>query len=123
MRGIITYFIKYPISTNVLIFGFVIFGYFSMMNMGASFFPLVENRNITIQVMYPGASPEEVEEGIVLKIEDNLRGVTGIERFTSKSSENRANIIVEIIKGHDMDEAYRDVKNAVDRSLILRFWL
>ncbi len=115
MRGIITYFIKYPISTNVLIFGFVIFGYFSMMNMGASFFPLVENRNITIQVMYPGASPEEVEEGIVLKIEDNLRGVTGIERFTSKSSENRANIIVEIIKGHDMDEAYRDVKNAVDQ--------
>ena len=115
MRKIITYFIKYPISTNVLIFGFVIFGYFSMMNMGASFFPLIENRNITIQVMYPGAAPEEVEEGIVLKIEDNLRGVTGIERFTSKSSENRGNITVEVFKGYDMDEAYRDVKNAVDQ--------
>ncbi|MCK5906866.1 MAG: efflux RND transporter permease subunit, partial [Flavobacteriales bacterium] len=115
MRKIITYFIKYPISTNVLIFGFVVFGYFGMMNMGASFFPLIDNRNITIQVMYPGASPEEVEEGIVLKIEDNLRGVTGIERFTSKSSENRGNITVEILKGYDMDEAYRDVKNAVDQ--------
>jgi len=115
MRKIITYFIKYPISTNVLIFGFVIFGYFSMMNMGASFFPLVENRNITIQAIYPGASPEEVEEGIVLKIEDNLRGVTGIERFTSKSSENSGNITVEVFKGYDMDEAYRDVKNAVDQ--------
>jgi len=115
MRKIITYFIKYPVSTNVLIFGFVIFGYFSMMNMGASFFPLVENRNITIQVMFPGASPEEVEEGIILKVEDNLRGVTGIERFTSKSSENRGSITVEILKGYDMDEAYRDVKNAVDQ--------
>ena len=115
MRKIITYFIKYPISTNVLIFGFVIFGYFSMMNMGASFFPLIKNRNISIQVVYPGASPEEVEEGIILKIEDNLRGVTGIERFTSKSSENRGSITVEILKGYDMDEAYRDVKNSVDQ--------
>ena len=115
MRKIITYFIKYPISTNVLIFGFVVFGYFSMMNMGASFFPLIDNRNISIQVMYPGASPEEVEEGIILKIEDNLRGVTGIERFTSKSSENRGSITVEILKGYDMDEAYRDVKNSVDQ--------
>ena len=115
MRKIISYFIKYPVSTNVLIFGFVIFGYFSMMNMGASFFPLIPNRNVTIQVIYPGASPEEVEEGIILKIEDNLRGVTGIERFTSKSSENAGNVTVEVLKGYDMDEAYRDVKNAVDQ--------
>ncbi|MEN8138944.1 MAG: efflux RND transporter permease subunit [Bacteroidota bacterium] len=115
MRKIISHFIKYPISTNVLIFGFVVFGYFSMTKMGASFFPLVENRNITIQVMYPGASPEEVEEGIILKIEDNLRGVTGIDRFISKSSENTGNITVEILKGSDMEQAYRDVKNAVDQ--------
>lgn len=115
MRKIITYFIKYPISTNVLIVGFVVFGFVSMMNMGASFFPLVPNRNVSIQVMYPGASPEEVEEGIILKIEDNLRGVTGIDRFTSKSSENAGSISIEIFKGYDMDEAYRDVKNAVDQ--------
>lgn len=115
MKKIITYFIKYPISTNVLIFGFVIFGYFSMMNMGASFFPLIENRNISIRAIFPGASPEEVEDGIILKIEDNLRGVTGIERFTSTSSENMGSVHIEIYKGYDMDEAYRDVKNAVDQ--------
>ncbi|MCK5782581.1 MAG: efflux RND transporter permease subunit [Flavobacteriales bacterium] len=115
MRKIITYFIKYPISTDVLIFGFVVFGYFSMMNMGASFFPLIDNRNITIQVVYPGASPEEVEEGIIMKIEDNLRGVTGIERFTSKSSENRGSITVEVFKGFNPEEAYRNVKNSVDQ--------
>ncbi len=115
MRKIITYFIKYPISTNVLIFGFVIFGYFSMMNMGASFFPLIENRNISIRAIYPGASPEEVEDGIILRIEDNLRGVTGIERFTSTSSENMGSVHVEVLKGYDIDEVYRDVKNAVDQ--------
>lgn len=115
MRKIILYFIKYPVSTNVLILGFVIFGYFGMMNMGASFFPLVENRNITIEALYPGASPEEVEDGIILQIEDNLRGITGVERFTSKSSENRGNVNVEILKGYDLDKAYRDVKNAVDK--------
>ncbi len=115
MRKIITYFIKYPVSTNVLVFGFVIFGYFSMMNMGASFFPLIENRNISIRAIFPGASPEEVEDGIILRIEDNLRGVTGIERFTSTSSENMGSVHIEIYKGYDMDEAYRDVKNAVDQ--------
>ena len=115
MRKIVTYFIKYPISTNVLIFGFVVFGFVAMMNLGASFFPLVPNRNITVQAVYPGASPEEVEEGVVLKIEDNLRGVTGIERFTSTSSENSASIRIEVLKGYDMDEAYRDVQNAVDQ--------
>jgi multidrug efflux pump subunit AcrB len=115
MQKILSYFIKYPVSTNVLIFGLVVFGYFSMTNMGASFFPLIENRNITIRVVYPGASPQEVEEGIILKIEDNLRGVTGIERFSSISSENSGSVTVEIFKGYDMDEAYRNVKNAVDQ--------
>jgi multidrug efflux pump subunit AcrB len=85
------------------------------MNMGASFFPLIENRNISIRAIYPGASPEEVEDGIILRIEDNLRGVTGIERFTSTSSENMGSVHVEVLKGYDIDEAYRDVKNAVDQ--------
>ena len=85
MKKIISYFIKYPIAANVFILTFVVFGTVGMLTMKSSFFPLVESRIITIQIIYPGASPEEVEEGIVLKIEDNLKGVSGIERVTSES--------------------------------------
>ena len=57
----------------------------------------------------------EMEEGVVMKIEDNLRGLVGIDRFTSVSSENTASITVEILKGYDIDVVLADIKNAVDR--------
>ena len=115
MKKIISYFIKYPIAANVFILTFVVFGTVGMLTMKSSFFPLVESRIITIQIIYPGASPEEVEEGIVLKIEDNLKGVSGIERVTSESSENSANITVEVDKRYKTDVVLEDVKNAVNR--------
>jgi len=115
MRKIISYFIKYPISTNVFIFAFVIFGTIALFSLQSSFFPLSESHIISIQIIYPGASPEEVEEGIVLKIENNLRGVSGIERITSVSSENSASIKVEVKKDYSTSIALEDVKNAVNR--------
>ncbi len=115
MKKIIAYFIKYPIAANVFIITFAIFGTVAMFNLKSSFFPLVESRIISIQLIYPGASPEEVEEGIVLKIEDNLKGVSGIERITSVSSENSGIITVEVDKKYKTDVVLEDVKNAVNR--------
>jgi len=65
--------------------------------------------------VYPGASPQEIEEGVVLKIEDNLKGLVGVDRVTSKSSENTAIITVETLKGHDINVILADVKNEVDK--------
>jgi multidrug efflux pump subunit AcrB len=115
MKKILSYFIKYPVAANVFILTFAIFGTVAMFNMKSSFFPLVESRIISIQLIYPGASPQEVEEGIVLKFEDNLKGVSGIERVTSVSSENSANITVEVDKNYKTDVVLEDVKNAVNR--------
>lgn len=115
MRKIISYFIKYPISTNVFIYAFVIFGLIALFSLRSSFFPLSESLIINVQIVYPGASPEEVEEGIILKIENNLRGVSGLERITSVSSENSGIITIEVIKDYSVDIALEDVKNAVNR--------
>ena len=54
-------------------------------------------------------------EGVVLKIEDNLRGLVGVDRFTSASSENTALITIEAEKGYDINVLLADVKNAVDK--------
>jgi len=115
MQKIITHFIKYPIAGWIVIIAFAFLGTFGLINLKSSFFPLIESRNITINVTYPGASPQEMEEGIVLKIEDNIRGLVGIDRFTSTSSENSARLFIEVLKGYDIDAVLADVKNAVDR--------
>lgn len=115
MRALIKYFIKYPVSGNVLMILIFVFGFFGLRSLKSTLFPEVESRNILVQVTYPGASPEEIEEGIVLKIEDNLKGVTGIERVSSISQENTGTITVEVEKGYDTDLILQDVKNAVDR--------
>ncbi|NRB61451.1 MAG: efflux RND transporter permease subunit [Saprospiraceae bacterium] len=115
MKGIVTYFIKYPVAANLLMFALLIMGVAGITNMKSTFFPEVESRVISIQLVYPGASPEELQEGGVNKIEENLKGVTGVERVTSVSRENSGTVTVEIFKGYDTDNILQDVKNAVDR--------
>ncbi len=115
MRSIIDYFIKNEIAGNILMLFILIMGVFGLTQMKTTFFPEVESRLIQIQTVYPGSSPEEIEEGIIAKIEENLKGVTGIERVTSVSSENSGIISIEVFKGYDTDFVLQDVKNAVDR--------
>ena len=92
-----------------------IFGLMGMSNTKSSFFPLNTLKVITISIQYPGASPAEIEEGVVLKIEDNLRGLVGVDRVTSISQENSASIRVEGLRDANIDALLSDVKNAVDR--------
>lgn len=115
MKKLVQYFIAHPIAINLLILAFVVFGFAGMLSMRSSFFPLIESRNISVEINYPGASPLEIEEGIVLKIEDNLKGIAGIERVTSISQENKAEIDIEIEKGADIEYILSETKNAVDR--------
>ena len=115
MKKIITYFIKYPVAVNVIIIAFFGFGILGAISMKSSFFPLVDSQLVRISLAYPGASPAEMEEGVVLKIEDNLKGIVGVERVTSVSRENSASVNVEVEKGKNIDVVLSDVKNAVNR--------
>ena len=115
MRKLIAYFIKYHVAVNIFIIAFCIFGYLGVTSLKSSFFPLVDSKIINVSVTYPGASPQEIEEGIVLQIEDNLKGLIGIDRVTSVSRENSGTITVEIEKDENIDFMLLEVKNAVDR--------
>lgn len=115
MRKIITYFIKYEVAVNVVILAFFVFGIIGMLQLKSSFFPLQDSEIISINIAYPGAAPQEIEEGIVLKVEDNLKGLIGVDRVTSVSRENGGSITVEIETGRNIDAMLAEVKNAVDR--------
>ncbi len=115
MRKIISFFIRYHVAVNILIGAVFVFGILGYLGLKSSFFPLVESKIININITYLGASPQEIEEGIVLQIEDNLKGLRGVDRVTSVSRENSGTITVEIEKGENIDFMLLEVKNAVDR--------
>ena len=121
MRKIITYFIKFPVAVNIFILTFFVFGIAGALSMKSSFFPLTESQNISISVTYPGASPQEMEEGIVLRIEDNLKGLVGIDRVTSVSRENSASINIEVVKGKDIDVVVSRIGYGVPVGLNLEY--
>lgn len=115
MKKVISYFITYPIWANMLMFAVLLLGIIMMLRMKTSFFPEVERNMITVSFIYPGTSPEEIEEAIILKAENNLRGIAGVERTTSTSRENSGTVLVEVSDNYSTDEVYDDVKNAIDR--------
>jgi multidrug efflux pump subunit AcrB len=115
MSRIIAYFVQHSVWTNVVLFGVIIFGLLFLFNLKSSFFPETRPDLLTIQVAFPGASPEEVEEGVVLKIEEAIDGIEGIDRVTSVSRENFGTVTVEVLPKANMDIVTADVKNAVDR--------
>ena len=115
MRSIINYFLRNSVAANLLMVFIFIVGLFGLSQLKTTFFPEQPTRIINIQLVYPGASPEELEEGVVTKIEENLVGLTGLKRTTSVSSENAATVTVEAEINADIDLLLQDVKNAVDR--------
>ncbi|WP_294346382.1 efflux RND transporter permease subunit [Prosthecochloris sp.] len=115
MKGIIRQFIRYPVLGNAIFLSIFLFGFLAFNGMKTTFFPQVPSHTIFVVASFPGASPEEIEEGITLKIEDELKGVTGIERVTSVSAENTATITVELLQNYDANVLLQEVSNAVDQ--------
>lgn len=115
MNTIIRYFIKYPLTGDVIMIAILLAGLVGMVNLRSNFFPEVPTKTISVQIVYPGASPEEIEEGVVAKIEDNLKGIAGLDQVQSVCTENAATITVTVLDEKETDEKLQDVKNAVDR--------
>ena len=115
MKDLIKYFVKYPVLGNAIFAAIILFGLVAFMNMKTTFFPDVPADKIMVKASYPGASPGEIEEGITIKIEDEIKGITGIDRISSTSSENEASITIELEHGYDANILVQEVTNAVDQ--------
>lgn len=114
MRKIVEQFVRFPFYANIIIAVVLIAGFGAMIAMKKSFFPERQSREIYVTVVYPGASPKEMEEGITTRIEEAVRGIVGIKEFTSTSSENFSRVAIETTGEYDLDETLQEVKNAVD---------
>jgi multidrug efflux pump subunit AcrB len=89
------------VAANLLMMVFVVGGIVLGYSIKQEVFPEITLDMIKVSVAYPGAGPEEVEDGILLKIEDNLTGVDGIEEIKSVAAEGIGTVTAEIRAGED----------------------
>mgnify|MGYP006110876465 CR=1 FL=1 len=108
--GAIAWMTRNSVASNLLMGILLLAGLFSVLQTKQEVFPEFSIDIISVTVPYPGASPEEVEQGIILAVEEELRGIDGIKRLNSNSSENAGSVIVELLTDAKPDKVLNDVK-------------
>jgi multidrug efflux pump subunit AcrB len=77
-------------------------------------FPEIAPNVITVQIVYPGATPTEVAQGVCLRVEEAVEGITGVDKITASANEGVGLVVVEALESADLDQVLSDVKNRVD---------
>ena len=103
------------VAANLLMMFFFVGGLAAFRFIKQEVFPDMQENIVTVSVSYPGASPEEVEQGIVLAVEEALSGQEGVDEIQSTASEGHAVIQATLLEGVDSIKVYQDLKNEVDR--------
>ena len=97
--------VKRPVFATMLIFSLVVVGTFSFFSLGVDLFPKVDFPTITVTVLNPGASPEEVETEITEKIEEAVNTISGIDELRSSSVEGVSQVFVQFVLEKDVNIA------------------
>lgn len=114
-RGLIGWFTVNRITPNLLMIIFLVGGFFVSLRIKQEVFPEFDLDLVNVVVPYPGSSPEEVEQGIILAVEEAIRGLEGIKEVTSVASEGAGRITAELLEGQDRQRIYQEIAQEVDR--------
>lgn len=114
-RGWIAWMVNNHVTANLLMAFLIIGGLFMSGKIKKEVFPEFTLDVVRVSVAYPGSSPEEVEQGIILSIEEGVQGVDGIKELTATASEGAASVSAELMTDADHQKAYQDIKQQVDR--------
>ena len=114
MEKIIRWFVENSVAANLSMAIIILAGLFTLPNTNLEVFPAIEPGVINVSVIYPGASPEDVEEGICIPIEEKMQGLEGVKRISSNASENVGTVTVELLPGEDINQMRTDIKAQID---------
>ena len=101
MKGIITWFVDNVVAANLLMFILLSGGIMSLFTTHQEEFPNVDPDVVSITVPYLGASPEEVERGVCIRIEEAIESIQGIDKVNTTASEGVCSVAVEVADGFD----------------------
>lgn len=114
-RGPIAYMARNHVAANLLMVVFLVGGLIWGSRIKQEVFPDFDLDIVNVSVPYPGASPEEVEQGIVLAVEEAVLGLDGVDKVTATAREGVGTVTIEALVGADIQKLAQDVQNEVDR--------
>lgn len=114
MNRAIEWFARNPVAANLLLVMILAGGVLSLFTIKKEVFPEFNADTISVSVVYLGAAPEEVEEGVCVRVEEALQGLEGIKRLRSTASENVGRVLIEVEQGADTRKVLDEVKARVD---------
>jgi multidrug efflux pump subunit AcrB len=115
VRGLIAWMVRHPVAANLLMAFLVIAGLTSALTLKQQVFPEIDLEVIEVRVVYQGAAPDEIEEAIIQRIEEQIEGIEGIERVTSFAAEGVGVVRAELTREARVPRKLDEVKSAVDR--------
>ena len=114
MERLIRWFVNNTVAANMVMLFILVAGLLTLPRIRMEVFPDINVDVISISVIYPGASPKDVEESICYRIEEKLTGLKGVKRIRSSASENIGITTVEILPGEDVNEIQDKIKAQID---------
>ena len=106
--------LKRPIAMTVVLLALALFGFLAWRTAGVDLVPLVDVPYVTVTVVYPGATPEEIETAVVRKIEDAVSQVDGLKHMTATCANNFCQVMLEFHLDRDVDTVATDVREKID---------
>ena len=114
LTGIIAWFTRNSVAANLLMVFIIMVGVFSYQGLNKKMFPEFNPNSIQIVVPHLGASPEDVEQSIILKVEESIENIEGIKRMTSTAREGVGTVILELQSGYSLPDKLDEVQQQVD---------
>ena len=114
-KGVIAYMAGNSIAANLLMVLLIGGGIFTIFTIQKEVFPQFQLDLIEVDVVYPGSTPEEVEQGILQPVEEAVRGIQGIKEIVSTAREGSGNVSIELVSGTERMKAFQDIDQAVNR--------
>ena len=114
MNRIIAWFVDNSVAANLFMCVLVVGGLLALPAIHLEEFPSVDTKVIQVTVEYLGAAPEEVSEGVCVRIEEAIEGAEGIDTIRSTAVEGVCAVIIELVESADSSDALDEIKNRID---------
>ncbi|MDP7496529.1 MAG: efflux RND transporter permease subunit, partial [Roseibacillus sp.] len=114
MKGVIRWFSRNHVAANFLMLAVLLAGFYTWFQLKKEIFPEISIDAVSVGVPYPNASPEDVEEGVIIPVEEAIADLDGIREINSVAAEGMGMVTVRIENGYDVRDVMDDIKTKVD---------
>ncbi|MBP02543.1 MAG: multidrug transporter AcrB [Rhodospirillaceae bacterium] len=115
IKAIIEWMTRHGVAPNLLMFFMIASGIYNAFIIPVEVFPEIKLNTISVSVEYLGASPREIEESILQRIEEQIEGIDGIQDITSTAIENKGSVLIELATDEDASEKLDEIKAEINQ--------